>query len=166
MSTLAIREARPDDELQAEEVDRLATATLRTLYRPTDVALQHRAAIVSSVRRLVAVSEKRIVGVVQYHIAADHLSFLGLGVHPSFRRRGVATALIQQLESIGRSCGCTSVLLHTVRETGNVEIFERLGFLVESEEPTTLFQSEKFSALSEVVMRKDLVQDRRPSIIS
>jgi hypothetical protein len=75
----------------------------------------------------------------------------------------VAAALIHQLESIGRSCGCPTVMLHTVRETGNVEIFERLGFLVESEEPTNLFQSETCSALSEVVMRKDLIQDKRPA---
>ena len=46
--------------------------------------------------------------------------------------------------------------LHTVRETGNVAIFERLGFVVESEEPAALFESDKFPELSEVVMVKEL----------
>jgi ribosomal protein S18 acetylase RimI-like enzyme len=113
---------------------------------------------------LVAVLEGRVVGVVQFHISEDRLSFLGLGVHPRFQRRGVAGALIRHLETIGRNCGCKAVILHTVRETGNVEVFQRLGFLVESEEPTTLFQSDRFSALSEVVMRREVSQQaKRPT---
>ena len=120
MKTPTVREARPEDEHEAAEVDRLATDSLRK-------------------------------------VCEDHLSFLGLGVHTRFRRRGVAGALIGQLETIGRNCGCTAVILHTVRETGNVDVFQRLGFLVESEELTTLFESDRFSALSEVVMRKDIM---------
>ena len=46
--------------------------------------------------------------------------------------------------------------LHTVRETGNVAIFERLGFVVESEKPTALFESDTFAELSEVVMVKEI----------
>jgi hypothetical protein len=54
------------------------------------------------------------------------------------------------------------MILHTVRETGNVTIFRRLGFLVESEESTTLFKSDRFSTLSEVVMRKEVpMEDHR-----
>jgi ribosomal protein S18 acetylase RimI-like enzyme len=84
------------------------------------------------------------------------LSFLSLGVHPAFRLCGIASALVEQLERIAVESGCRSVSLHTVRETGNVAIFERLGFRVESEAPTLLFESESHRTLSEVAMRKDL----------
>jgi hypothetical protein len=46
--------------------------------------------------------------------------------------------------------------LHTVRETGNIAVFERLGFVVESEGPSSLFESETFPGLSEAFMKKDL----------
>lgn len=158
MSTPTVREVKPEDEPEVAEVERLATASLREVYRPTDLALKRRAAIVSKLRCLVALLDGRIVGVVQFHIDEDHLFFLGLGVHPRFQRRGVAGALVGQLETIGRDCGCAAVILHTVRQTGNVSVFQRLGFLVESEEPTTLFTSDHFLALSEVVMRKRITQ--------
>jgi ribosomal protein S18 acetylase RimI-like enzyme len=161
MNTLTVREVRPGDEPEVAEIDRLATDSLRKVYRPTELALQRRAAIAPTLGRLVAVLEGRIVGVVQFYINDGSLSFLGLGVHPRFQRHGVARALIRQLEAMGRTCGCTAVTLHTVRETGNVELFQRLGFLVESEEPTTLFESDRFPELSEVGMRKDI--DRKNS---
>ena len=53
--------------------------------------------------------------------------------------------------------------LHTVRETENVPIFERLGFAVESEEATDLFVSERFSELIEVVMLKRIAQTTQGS---
>jgi ribosomal protein S18 acetylase RimI-like enzyme len=158
-----VRELRPEDELQVAEVDRLATADLRKVYKPTELALKQRSAITPDLQGLVAVLEGRVVGVLHYRIAVDRLSFLGLGVHASFRRRGVATALVQRLESIGLDSGCTAVILRTVSQTGNVRIFERLGFVVESEEPTTLFEGVKFSALSEVVMKKQLIPHEHPA---
>jgi ribosomal protein S18 acetylase RimI-like enzyme len=157
MSRVIVRGIEPGDELRAAEVERLATNDLRKVYRPTAEALEQRSALVASLRGLVAVIDERVVGVVQYRITAGHLWFLGLGVDPAVRRRGVARALVQHLERIARSCGCTAVGLHTVRETGNVEIFERLGFVVESEGPTDLFESQTFPELSEVVLSKRIV---------
>jgi GNAT superfamily N-acetyltransferase len=157
MNAVTVRELRPEDKIQAAEVDRLATDDLRTVYRPTDVALRQRSALASAVHDLVAVVEEQVVGVVQYRTDGRQLWLRGLGVHPNARRRGVAAAVVQRLERIARDCGCVTLTLHTVRETGNVEIFERLGFVVESEGPTNLFESERYSNLSEVVMRKALL---------
>lgn len=156
MSTPAVRAIRPEDEDAAAEVARLATADLRRVYWPTPIAVQHRATLAAQLHRLVAVVDRRIVGVVQYYVAGDRLAFLGLGVHPEYRRRGVAKALVRQLEQIGRECGCTTLTLNTVRQTGNVEVFHRLGFFVESEAPTGLFEGVGNMSLSEVAMRKGL----------
>ena len=156
-----VRELRPTDTHRAAEIDRLCVDDLRKIYRPTEAARRHRSNVASELRGLVAEIDGRAVGVVRYRIAAGRLSFLGLGVHPAARRRGVATALIQRLEHLARDCGCTAVSLHTVRETGNVAIFERFGFVVESEKPTDLFVSETFPTLSEVAMSKRIVPLRR-----
>lgn len=140
MNILTVREPISDDEPELAEVERLATADLRKVYRPTPLALKRRSAIDSNLQRLAAVLEGRVVGTVQYRIVADRLSLLGLAVHPEFRRLGVATALVQHLERIGLDYGCKAVALHTVRETGNVAIFERMGFKVESQRATDLFE--------------------------
>jgi ribosomal protein S18 acetylase RimI-like enzyme len=156
MNTLTVRDATAADQAAILDLERSATEDLRKVYRPTAVAPQHRAALDPQLRRLVAVIAGLVVGIVHYQIEDDRLSFLGLAVHPDFRRRGIATALIQELEVIGRDGACRAMTLWTVRETRNVEIFQRLGFAVETEEPSTLFESDKFPSLSEVFMRKDL----------
>jgi ribosomal protein S18 acetylase RimI-like enzyme len=156
MNAILVREPVSEDTTELTEVDRLATADLRKVYRPTALALEHRALINPNLQRLIAVLEGRVVGAVQYHIKGERLSFLGLGVHPDFRLRGIATAIVQNLEKIGRLRDCKAMVLHTVRETGNVGIFERMGFEVESQMPTLLFESETASTLHEVVMVKEI----------
>jgi ribosomal protein S18 acetylase RimI-like enzyme len=127
-----VRDIRPEDEPDVAEIDRLSTAALRAVYRPTNKALAQRATIDPGLRCLVAVLDGRIAGVVHYYFTGSRLSFLGLGVHPRCQRR---------------------------RETGNVAIFERLGFVVESEGSTDLFQLEAGATAVEVAMRKDLIQE-------
>lgn len=153
-----VRELRPEDEPRAAEVDRLATDDLRKVYRPTDAALRQRTTLASDLRCLVAEIDRQVVGIVRYRIAGTRLSLLGLGVDPAARRCGVASALVHQLECIARDRGCTAMALRTVRETGNVPIFERLGFVVESEELTDIFVSERFAQLFEVLMLKHVLQ--------
>ena len=120
----------------------------------TLAALASRASLGAALTRLVALADERVVGVVEYWKDGDRLAFLGLSVHPDFRRRGVARALVRNLERIGSDSGCLTLGLHTVRQTGNVGIFERLGFRVESEARTSLFESDAFSELAEVAMTK------------
>ena len=159
-AVITVRDAATADRAAIIELERSATEDLRKVYRPTAVALQQRAALDPQLGRLVAVVTGLVVGIVHYKIENDQLSFLGLAVHPDFRRRGIAAALVQELEAIGRKNDCRALTLWTVRETGNVEIFQRLGFAVEFEEPSRLFESDTFPSLSEVFMRKDV----RPSV--
>jgi ribosomal protein S18 acetylase RimI-like enzyme len=155
LNTLTVRSAGPEDEPGMADVDRLAVATLRRVYRPTSAGARQQTETRTTEQPVVAMVEGRIVGVVRYYFSADRLFLFRLGVHTEYRRRGVCGALIRELERIGRCRGCTDIALHAVRETGNVEIFRRLGFVVESEQPTDLFESTKFARLHEVVMRKD-----------
>ena len=143
------------------EVDRLATQDLRKVYRPTLGAVKQRASIDHRLQRLVATMNDRVVGTVQYYFTGNCVAFLGLGVHPEFRRQGVARALVQELERIGETTGATALTLYTIRETGNLTIFESLAFSVESEQPTSLFESTSMGALTEVLMKKHLQSTSR-----
>jgi len=155
MTTVTVRKIAAADQAEADEVDRLATLDLRKVYRPNDTAVQRRKKLGRLVK-LVAVVDGRIVGTAQYQIRNRQLSFLGLGVHPAVRRRGVATAVIKELERIARKSDCETLALYTVRETGNVKIFERMGFVVKSEEPSRLFESDRYKLLTEVFMSKNV----------
>jgi GNAT superfamily N-acetyltransferase len=129
MQTITVRTANPEDEPDIAEVNRLVTADLRKVYRPTPRANALRSSIDSELVRL----------------------------HPDFRRRWVATALIQTLEQIARETSSKIIRLHTVRESGNVTIFERLGFAIESQDPTSLCESDLHSTLHEVAMSKEVI---------
>jgi ribosomal protein S18 acetylase RimI-like enzyme len=79
-----------------------------------------------------------------------------LGVHPDFRRQGVARALLQALDRIGRQQGAKRLHLFTVKETGNVEVFRRLGFAVVAGRADEFSESDRFETLTDVEMAKRL----------
>src|SRR5262245_29706385 len=70
MNTVTVRELTPEDEAEVAEVDRLATADLRKVYRPTSLAQKQRSAIDTTLQRLVAILDGRVAGTVQYRIVA------------------------------------------------------------------------------------------------
>jgi ribosomal protein S18 acetylase RimI-like enzyme len=119
---IRVRDAQPGDEPAIARVTESAIATLRAVYRPSAAAIARRGA--SSARRLVAIDgDDALVGTLEHD--AGHV--VGLFVHGEHRRHGVAREL---LAAIGGRAS-----LYTIRETGNVTIFERLGFRVVRERP-------------------------------
>jgi GNAT superfamily N-acetyltransferase len=153
---IAIRSPQAGDEAEVADIERQALEDLRKVYRPTRDTEEQRASTAHRFQHLVATVDDRLVGIVHYYFTGDNLAFLGLGVHRECRRRGVARALVQELERIGETTGATALTLYTIRETGNVTVFESLGFSVESEQPTCLFESTSVGDLTEVHMRKRL----------
>src|SRR4029077_1874740 len=85
--------------------------------------------------RLIACRGERIIATVRYQRQDDRLHLMGLGVHPDFRRQGVARRLIRELTAIARRTGVRALSLYTVTQTGNPAIFQRLGFRIVSEAP-------------------------------
>jgi GNAT superfamily N-acetyltransferase len=71
-----------------------------------------------------------------------------LGVHPDFRRKGIARAMLQQLETMCRELGVTRLRLHTIKQTGNAAIFTRIGFRVTSEHVNPMLESDKYPTLT------------------
>lgn len=151
-----VRFAQPADDAECEEVDRLALADLRAVYRPTAAAERQKAALTGGQRHLVAIVDGRIVGVVRCYTRGDSLAVFGLGVHPAYRRLGIARALLERLERLAIETGTPALTLYTIRQAENAPIFQSLGFSVVSEEPATLFEAVNGGELTEVFMRKTL----------
>jgi ribosomal protein S18 acetylase RimI-like enzyme len=151
---MIIREAQPKDDSQIALIRGSATATLRAVYHPNEQALARKVAESKSLTRLVAEVEGRLVGTLEYGEGQDLIKFLGLGVLSQCRRKGVARALIEELNRRAARKKLSKLSLWCVKETGNVEIFRKLGFEVVAEEPSTYFTSDSFPCLTEVLMER------------
>ena len=140
-----------DNEAISSVIDS-AVATLRKTYRPTQRAIEHKTTKNLNLQRLVAIIDDRVAGSVQYCFANHCVSIIGLDVHADYRKKGVARSLICRIKQIGIKEKARCLKLHTIKETGNVKIFRRLGFKVVSEQPDDFFESDKFDTLTDVEM--------------
>ncbi len=160
---IVVREATPRDSEGIRDVDISSTATLREVYQLNQTALANRSKISAKRFQSVALINSRVVGIAQYYLKDDRVHIMGLGVHIDFRRLGVAKALLAYIEDIGRSNRARCLSLYTVKETGNVDIFMKMGFRTLSEQCSELFGSDKYESLIDVYMEKPLSASNDPS---
>lgn len=146
-----IREKTDTDDVA--KIIALATEDLRRVYRraakvdgPATPEAEHAAVA------LVAVEGKVVVGIVEYCEKEDSLYVRGLAVHPPQRRRGIAKALIREVEAIAALEGMSKVTLSTIKETGNPKIFARLGYNIINEAPATGFEGLDGQSVTKVNM--------------
>lgn len=158
MDNYIVRPARPEDDASVKIVDALSTATLRETYRPNQAALDNRAMLSARLNCLVAADGMLIAGTVQWYMENETVRILGLGVHPDFRQQGIARGLLAHLETLAQKQGAVRLRLYTVKETGNADIFVRLGFHVIAECEDKFSESDKFPKLTEVEMEKRLIE--------
>ncbi len=142
MSSYEIHPLSGDYEQAARELRAAATHDLRRVYRPRWRG-GGTAPVARKVARqeLVASRNGAVLGVVEYLKRGEGLFLRGLAVHPCARREGVAGALIAHLKEMARAAGISRLELATIVETGNVSIFERLGFRVTDIAPAEAFES-------------------------
>ncbi len=156
MKQCVVREAIDSDAQELKRVSESAIATLRETYRPMAEAIVHRQSFAAALTQLVAVVDGRVRGSVEYRVEADRVHFLSLFVHGDCRRQGVGTRLIAALEGVGRRLGLRCLSAFTVTQTGNPEIFQRMGFEIVSEEPAILYESDRFESLTEVYLERSI----------
>lgn len=66
---------------------------------------------------------------------ADHLLIVNIAVSPTWQGRGYGRALLVHAEELARSFGFGELRLYTsARLTGNVKLYERVGYEVDREE--------------------------------
>lgn len=148
-----IREKDQNDDI--EEVVSLATEDLRRIYRPCANPTGNPPSA-HSITTLVAVKEKYIVGVIEYFAGDGALYFQGLAVHPAYRRQGIASALVKEIESIAIRLGAQKVVLSTILETGNPKIFTKLGYEITSVIPASDFEGLGGKQVTKVGMHRIL----------
>ena len=111
-----------------QEVVAAAFATLRTIYRPNQDAISTLDRDAYNSQQLLALDGDVAVGTVNLTIKEGAMVVSQLAVLPIYRRQSIATQLLNHAERIACDSGHTTLSLNTIMETGNVEIFERLGF--------------------------------------
>ena len=104
--------------------------------------------------RLVAEIGGQIIGTITYGVQSDRSHLRGLAVDAGWRRTGVARALIDYVGNLARTEGLRALSLFTIKQTGNVPIFERLGFDGVREEPATWAVSDSGGELTNVFMER------------
>lgn len=91
-----------------------------------------------------------MVGAVSYEREGAWLHLRNLAVDPACQRRGVARRLIEAACDLALERKLSGLSLETIRETGNVPIFERLGFTAISESPSRLMEGARGEAVTDV----------------
>ncbi|MBV9838149.1 MAG: GNAT family N-acetyltransferase [Solirubrobacterales bacterium] len=76
---------------------------------------------------LVAVAEGRLVGTCRVLLVGSTAQFSRLAVHPSARRHGIASALLDAAEAETRSSGGRRLVLHA--QTYARELYEAAGYV-------------------------------------
>lgn len=153
---IIVREALPEDHEAVEAVVASAMAVLRRIYRPGPKAMAAKSGIASELKRVVALVDGELVGTTQYYEDGDAICVLGWMVRQDWQRMGVGRALISRVTEIARKADKQRLLARTIRQTGNVLVFEKLGFVVMAEKPDTLFVSEVYPSLTEVELEMNL----------
>ena len=152
MPICEIRQADTSDSAQVAHVLDAAFAPLRTVYVPTREAAQRQEQLPAAMR-VVAEVAGRIVATVEADQGRHNLHLVGFAVHPSFQRQGIGRALV---DWIAAHLTAPAIELATIRETGNVPVFERMGFEVVGEKVADWCHSAQFERLHEVTMSKSL----------
>lgn len=152
MST--VRPFTAGDTRAADLIMASCTRELRQVYGPRpDAAAPAPEAAYSS--RLVAVDEAGIViGIAECIGRSTALYVQGIAVAPARRRRGVAGELLAYGALLAAATGSPALELATIKETGNVEIFCRLGFRVVGECLSQRYWSREKRPVTEVTLRR------------
>jgi len=142
---ITTRRATSNDTQEVQTVMDAAYETVRDVYRPKSNAIP------------TSENANLMAGAVCVYSEGAALHVSQLAVVPKFRKRGVARALLQSANDAAIERGAIKLRLNTIQETGNVAIFERLGFAVDSTTEATWCISERFPQLNDVSMTRQCI---------
>ena len=154
---ITTRQATPNDAKEVQSVIDAAFATVRDVYQPKPDAVTTSENANLDSKTIVALVDGEIAGAACVYSEGAALHVSQLAVVPKFRKRGVARALLQSANDVAIQRGATELRLNTIQETGNVAIFERLGFTIDTTTEATWCISERFSQLNDVSMSRQCI---------
>jgi diamine N-acetyltransferase len=134
-----IRDATPQDEPAARALEGRIFAALRHLYIPSSAAIAQAKQEHAQFARSIAEADGKIIGTVRWRVEDDRISLRALAVDENHRGKGIARTLVEHVLEHARKRGLRAVSAYAVAATGNVVIYERMGFTVirESVDPTS-----------------------------
>lgn len=98
----------------------------------------------------------RVVGTVQFALHEKHVHLVGLAVHPDYQNRGIARSMIAWVAHRTPRFGHKTLVVDTIRETGNIALFEKMGFHVVRETVANWCESDDYPELHDVTMERSL----------
>ncbi|MFD2111221.1 GNAT family N-acetyltransferase [Thiorhodococcus fuscus] len=126
---ISVREMLKEEASARLELLEAATQDLRRTYQPR--ASGGRCAV-EATGVLVALNGSALVGTAEYIQKEHHVYLQGIAVHSRYRGQGVCRALVLAAGEIAKRNGLPTLVLCAIEETGNVAIFEKLGFEISS----------------------------------
>lgn len=127
---IKIRNKSDRDTVAVDALIAVATDELRAVYQRINTNDKNSR---DEITRIVALIDEGIVGTAEYCSHGESVLLTGLAVSPLFRNQGVAKALTDYILLQMSREGKFELALNTIKETGNVDIFLRMGFSVVSE---------------------------------
>ena len=148
-----IREQIDSDTKAVESIIATATDELRSIYRPIKPKVltktQNQISIVATIKG-------NVVGSAELLFFKNSALVQGIAVSPTHRRQGVARAIIQYAILKAQKEGKSKLVLSTIKETGNANIFLHMGFTVVSEEISEIFESVQGETVTLIKMTKGI----------
>lgn len=152
---ISVRQTTVNYQTLANEIREKAFETVRHIYRPLDDRSRDPIGNIGGDRiDVIASVEGQSVGVIGLYSEENVLRIVGLAVLNEFRRQGIARQLVCYADRVARKRGATSLGLYTIAETGNVQLFHRLGFIVLHERIAKWCSSTLFEVVHEVEMKR------------
>lgn len=123
---------------------------LRKIYRPTSEPQRNQVSSKNEWTCLGYYLNHQLVGIIKVKLSGKTLNLSTLAVMPEYRKKGVARSLILEAERMSNA-GLLSVWC--VEQTGNVEIFEALGFKVAERIESDIFELADSSNVKAIEVR-------------
>ena len=135
MTEIKIRRAKPED------LDRVKCVTRQAykipikqhgfVTRVTEPETLRRDLADDRLSILVAVVDAKIVGAIRYEVTDNDIYLFRLAVLKTFRKRGVASRLVEAVEKAAEKGGYGMVRLDCVEEKGLAPYYQKLGYVID-----------------------------------
>jgi N-acetylglutamate synthase-like GNAT family acetyltransferase len=150
---IKIRNQTDSDSAAVQSIIAATTSELRTVYRPIKTNAPNKT---EKPIKIIATIKEKVVGSAEYLVCEDSVLVRGLAVSPVHRRQGVARTIIEHVMLKSRKAGKTKLVLSTIKETGNTDVFLHMGFTIASEAKSEMFESIQGEQVTLVNMNKDI----------
>lgn len=127
MAKYKVRQAEYPDHASRQKIIEAATHELRLVYKPVNKVVPNPKL---SIGILVVADGDILIGTAEYINNEDNMYIQGIAVHQDYRKKGVCRMLIEEIRELAIKQNYEQLSLCVIEETGNVSVFEKIGFNV------------------------------------